>query len=122
MRWGWAYSGITLLLLAVATVAALLVVPEIRRFIGWDRPDAKALKLSISGIVVDADTNQGLGQASITIAGRTEQTVDSGNFSIDLPSDTPKRLRLRVSKSGFQPLDTSVEPPVDNLVLSLRKQ
>jgi hypothetical protein len=80
--------------------------------------------MSIAGIVVDQDTNQGVGQATIVIAGRTEEyvTEDSGNFRIDLRADAPKRLRIHVSKSGFRPLDTSVEPPAESLVLPLHKR
>jgi len=115
---------VTLLVTIVAAAAALLVVPEFRRFIGWEKPDHQAAAPSISGIVVDADTNQGVGQASITLVGRTEQYVTeySGNFSIELPSDFPKRIRLHISKAGFQPLDMSVEPPQGNLVVPLKKQ
>lgn len=122
-RW---IAGITLGVGILALVAAWLVVPEFRKWTGLDKTEVsnQLEKKSISGIVVDRDTNQGIGQASINLVGRTEQytTEDSGNFRIDLPSDSPVRVRLRVSKSGFQPLDTSVEPPVDNLVLTLRKQ
>lgn len=114
----------TLAVTFIAAIATWLLVPEFRRFIGWEKPDHQAATSSISGIVVDADTNQGIGQASITLVGRTEQyvTENSGNFGIELPSDIPKRIRLHVSKAGFQPLDMSVEPPKDNLVLPLRKQ
>jgi len=128
MKWSGNYrlAVIALVVAVLGTIAAWLEVPEFRRFVGLGRPDAQAQvgKPNISGIVVDRDTNQGIGQALITLAGRTEQyvTEDSGNFRIDLPSDSPKRLRLHVSKSGFQPLDTSVESPADNLVLPLRKQ
>jgi hypothetical protein len=119
-------AAITLGLAFLALLAAWLVVPEFRRWVGLDKADVSSQveKISISGIVVDRETNQGVGQASITLAGRTEQyvTEDSGNFKIDLPSQMRQRLRLHVSKNGFQALDTSVEPPVDNLVLSLRKQ
>jgi hypothetical protein len=125
MAWSRAYKLglITLLVGVVAAIATLLTVPEFRKFIGWDKPAAQLSTTSISGIVLDRDTNQGIGQAQITLAGRTEQgvTVDSGNFSIDLRSDAPKRLRLHVSKTGFAPLDTSVEAPADNLVLLLHK-
>ena len=78
----------------------------------------------ISGIVVDQITNEGIGHASIALAGRTETyvTEDTGNFRIDLPAETKGRIRLRVSKDGFATLDRSVEPPVENLVLQLRKQ
>jgi hypothetical protein len=117
---------ITWVVAVLGLAAAWLVVPEFRKWSGLDKAEVQNQleKQSISGMVVDQDTNQGIGQASITIAGRTEQclTEDSGNFRIDLSSDSPKRLRLHISKSGFQPVDTSVEPPVDNLVLPLRKQ
>lgn len=119
-------AGIALGVALLALVAAWLVVPEFRRWVGLDKHEAQnqAENKSISGIVVDQDTNQGIAQASIVIVGRTEQyvTEDSGNFRIDLPSDVPKRLRLRVSKAGFQSRDTSVEPPADNLILPLHKQ
>lgn len=128
MKWSRNYriAIITLGVAALSLIAVWLVVPEFRKLIGLDRPKAQNQvgNPSISGIVVDRDTNQGIGQASITLVGRTEQYVseDSGNFRIDLPSDVPRRLRIRVSKNGFQPLDTSVEPPADNLVLPLRRQ
>lgn len=124
MAWSKSYclAVVTLIVAILGLVAAWLVVPDFRRWTGLDKSEAQ--RTSISGIVVDRNTNQGIAQASIVFAGRTEQyvTEDSGNFKIDLPPDAPRRLRLRVSKSGFQPLDTSVEPPVDNLVLPLRKQ
>ena len=79
---------------------------------------------AIAGIVVDRDTNEGVGQARISIAGRTEDyvTEDTGNFRIDLGGSDPKRVRLHITKNGFQPFDTSVQPPAENLVLQLRKQ
>jgi hypothetical protein len=80
-------------------------------------------KTVIAGIVVEQLSNKGIGQATIIIAGRVEQyvTEDSGNFRIELRADAPERLRLHVSKVGFQPLDITVEPE-ENLVLTLRKQ
>lgn len=124
MKWSRVNTVLTMLLLVLGTVAAWLVVPEFRRWIGWEKPDSPMVRPSISGIVVEEVTNRGIGQATITLGGSAGQylTEDSGNFIINLAGDVPKRLRLRVSKDGFQPLDTSVEPPADNLVLSLRKQ
>lgn len=126
MKWssGYGIAAITLGVTILAAAAAWLVVPEFRTLVGLDKPNAQFVKPNISGVVVDRDTNQGIGQALITLVGRTEQgvTEDSGNFRIDLPPDVPNRLRLRVSKNGFQPLDTSIQPPADNLVLPLRKQ
>jgi len=101
---------------AVALIVAALIgiYPSIRNQLG---------NSVIAGIVVEQATNKGIGQATIVVAGRTEQyiTEDSGNFRIELRSQVPKRLRLHVSKTGFQPLDISVEPE-ESLVLPLRKQ
>lgn len=117
---------VALIVAVLALPAAWLVVPEFRKWTGLDRPEHgnNAVKNSISGIVVDRDTNHGIAQASIVLVGRPEQSVseDSGNFNIDLPPDVLERLRLRVSKNGFEPLDTSIEPPADNLVLQLHRQ
>jgi hypothetical protein len=81
------------------------------------------LSPTIAGIVVNQETNQGIGHAAISIAGRVEEylTEDTGNFRINLPADAPKRVRLRVSKSGFQPLDTSIEQGAENTILQLHK-
>jgi len=116
----------TFIVSVLALVAVWLVVPEFRKWSGLDKAkveDQLNEKGTISGIVVDRDTNQGIGQASITVVGRTEQyvTEDSGNFKFEVAPDPPRRVRLRVSKIGFQLLDITVEPPVDNLVLSLHK-
>jgi hypothetical protein len=78
----------------------------------------------VAGIVVDQDYNSGIGQASLTVAGRDEKYVtdDSGNFRFEVGGDAPKSLRLHVSKSGYRTLDTTVTPPVEGLVLQLHKQ
>jgi hypothetical protein len=100
----------------VVIAAVIGIYPQIR----GGRSDAES---AVAGIVVEQDTDRGIGQATITVAGRTEQyvTEDSGNFRIDLPAGAPKRLRLHVSKTGFQPLDMSVQAPAENLVLPLHK-
>lgn len=107
------------LITGMATIVAAFIV--IYPLIRHGRGDGG--ESVIAGIVVEQDTNRGIGQATITVAGRTEQyvTEDSGNFRIDLPTDAPKRLRLHVSKTGFQPFDMSVEAPAENLVLPLHK-
>jgi hypothetical protein len=101
--------------LAVIVAAMIGIYPSLR---------TQKTESVLAGIVVDQATNQGVGQVRIAIAGRTEEyvTEDTGNFRIDLHGDAQKRFRLHVSKTGFQPLDTSVEPPAENLVLQLRKQ
>lgn len=77
----------------------------------------------VAGIVVDQDDDRGIGQASITVAGRDETYVtdDSGNFRFEVGGDAPKSLRLHVSKSGYHTLDTTVTPPVEGLDLQLHK-
>jgi hypothetical protein len=89
------------------------------------KPQPMPEQRSISGTVVDKDSNKEISGAWIVLVGRTEQymTETSGNFEIDLPSDTPNRIRLRVNKTGYQPFDTSVDIPLKNaLVLPLQRQ
>jgi hypothetical protein len=115
--------GAASVILAAFAIGASFFVPEVRKTLGLEKSVPAGAK-TIAGIVVDENSHQGVGQATVTIDGRTEGyvTEDSGNFRIDIRGDAPKRLRLHVSKSGFRPFDTSVEPPVENLVLQLDKQ
>jgi hypothetical protein len=109
------------LIVAVVAILISLILPEIRRMLGLDK---SAPEEFIAGIVIDENTHQAVGQATLTIDGRTEEyvTEDNGNFRIDFHGDVPNRVRLHVTRRGFQPLDTSVEPPAENLVLQLHKQ
>jgi hypothetical protein len=77
----------------------------------------------IAGMVVDQQTNLGIGQATITVVGHSEQysTEDNGNFRLDLLTDKSKVVRLHVVKSGYSPLDLTVRLPAENLTLQLRK-
>jgi hypothetical protein len=78
----------------------------------------------VAGIVVGEGTNKGIGQATITLAGRPEKyvTEDNGNFRIEIRAKIPESLRLHVDKAGFLPLDTTTQVPAADLVLQLRKQ
>jgi hypothetical protein len=105
--------------LAAAVIGAVIgIYPSIRAH----KNDVG--ELAVAGIVVDRDTDQGIGQAAITVAGRTEQyvTEDSGNFRFNVFNNPVRSLRLHVTKAGFRPLDISVEAPAENLVLQLNKQ
>jgi hypothetical protein len=99
---------------AVIVAALIGLYPTMRDH----KPDA-----AVAGIVVEQNTNRGIGQATIVVAGRTEEyvTEDTGNFRIVLKGDAPNPVRLHVSKVGFQPLDKSVTYPAENVVLQLRK-
>jgi hypothetical protein len=104
---------------AAAIIAALIGIYPTLRNKTTEAPTV------LAGTVVVADTNRAVGQATIVITGRAEQAVtdDNGGFRIDIPVGAPRQLRLRVSKPGFQTLDTTVAP-AENLVLpllSLRK-
>ena len=95
------------------------------RSVGQPQPSTAPEPLVIAGTVVD-QKNTGVGQAEITVIGQKDvfTSEDSGNFRIVLQtgSGPVQRLRLSVAKSGYQPLDTSVLPPVENLILILRKK
>jgi len=105
---------------AIITAAAVVVAALIGIYPSIQTRNSKSV---IAGMVVEQSTNRGIGQATIVVAGRTEQyiTEDSGNFRIELHTDAPPRVRLHVTKVGFQPLDISVEPE-ESLVLPLRRQ
>jgi hypothetical protein len=81
---------------------------------------------SITGIVVDGDTHQGIYQAVVQVEAGTQTygyvTRESGNFIVYVPGDAPKRVRLSVIADGFETLDAIVEPPAKNLVLQLHRQ
>lgn len=83
-------------------------------------------KAIVAGTVVDEITNRGVGQAIVSLGEEKDALVqlseDTGNFRLRLPpSDgAAERIRLRVTKVGYRPLERSVLPPVENLVLPLR--
>jgi hypothetical protein len=80
--------------------------------------------LLITGIVVESEHNKEIGQALVTILGRTEQatTRDNGNFRIVMPVESPTIVTLRVTKSGYQPHEEDVHVPVEGLTLQIRKR
>jgi hypothetical protein len=83
-----------------------------------------AVRLTLSGTVVDSRTNNAIGQAELAVtgAGAPAVTDDNGNFHIDLGAgDAAKapHVHLRVSKQGYRTLDWQVTPPVQQLVVPL---
>ena len=92
----------------------------------WWRPvSAPSQPLVIAGTVVDQVSNLGIGQATISLAGRTETylTEDNGNFRIELrrlPSDD-QHIRVHVTKDGYRPADETVTPTAENLIIQLKK-
>jgi hypothetical protein len=129
-----ALSGVCITLLAC--VAAWLVVPEFRRILHLDKPTMEqhnntvgsssvAGTFVIAGTVVDASTNSTIGQARISIVGRSETSVaeDNGNFRLELYADLPREgvVRLHVAKDGYLPSDQTTTP-TNTLIIQLRKK
>jgi hypothetical protein len=82
----------------------------------------KSTQTMIAGRVIENATNVGVGQASISLAGRPETylTDDNGNFRINVVAPFPKDgVRLQVKKAGCSTVDEVVRPPAENLMLEL---
>jgi hypothetical protein len=111
-------------LVAIITVAGAILVALIQ-YQPWQHRGDQPIALHVAGTIVDSDTNQGIGQAQITLSGRTENywTEDNGNFRIDIMgnADEARRLRIRVNKKGYRTYDQSVTPPLDTLIIPLQK-
>jgi hypothetical protein len=81
----------------------------------------------MSGYVVDEDTNDGVPQAEIAVAGELSSTItdDTGAFRISLeqggkPGDEGP-ITVRVSKNGYKMLERMVAPGQD-LRIQLHKK
>lgn len=108
------------LITAVAIViGALITAPW------WHSVSISHQKLVIAGTVVDQASNLAIGQATISLSGRTESYVtgDDGNFRIELRDSSGNELgvRIYVKKDGYRPYDEPMTPPAENLVIPLKK-
>ncbi len=106
---------------AIITAAAVIIAAFIGIYPSL-RKKATEAPAVLAGTVVERDTNRAIGQATIVVTGRAEQAVtdDNGSFRIDISAGAPPQLRLHVSKTGYQTLDTIVAP-AENLILPLHK-
>ena len=111
----------TSFIVAIISAAAVIIAALISIYPSLRKKTAEAPAV-LAGTVVERDTNRAIGQATIVVTGRAEQAVtdDSGSFRIDIPAGASPQLRLHVSKTGYQTLDTIVAP-AENLVLPLHK-
>jgi CarboxypepD_reg-like domain len=113
---------------AIIGAAALIIAAIIGALLqpSWRRPEPHPkTDLVIAGTVVDQATNEAIGQAVLSIVGRTEMDVtnDNGNFRIHL-HETPSQngtARLHVAKSGYAPYDATVQPPTEGLIVQLKR-
>jgi hypothetical protein len=120
-----------LLLTALSAVAVWLVVPEFRKWVHLDmhtpttETNSQQERFYISGTVVDTE-NRAVPQALVSVSGRTESyvTEDNGNFRLEFSAKRAEigDLRIRVTKDGFKVYDASVIPPVEDLIIQLRKR
>lgn len=79
-------------------------------------------KLAVAGIIVDAKTNKGIGQAHIVLVGRNESdySQDDGNFRIEINGKVPQEVRLNVTKDGYAVSDEKFNVPNENIQIQLR--
>jgi hypothetical protein len=78
--------------------------------------------LVVAGTIIDEVTNLAIREATVAVDGEglTSTSDDTGNFRIVLPADHSGRIRLLVTKTGYQKVDQSVAPPTHDLILQMR--
>ena len=97
------------------------------------RPDASQVANSatqpesapvVGGTIVDQVTNLAIGEATVAVDGETSTSTsdDTGNFRIVLRAKHSGRVRLLVTKIGYQKVDQSVTAPTHNLILQMRPE
>lgn len=109
---------------ALIPAIAAIVIALIQFHPWWGNPTPK--EFHIAGTVVDSENNKPIPQALVSVSGRTESyvTEDNGNFRMNfkLNASEISNLRIRVTKGGYQPYDSSVTPPIDDLIIQLQRQ
>jgi hypothetical protein len=86
---------------------------------------ASTHSLVVAGTVVDAASNRGIAQALIEVEGAeaTFLSEDTGNFRSHVPSALANdRVRMHVRKPGYRPIDRSVLPPTENLIVPMTRE
>ncbi len=112
---------------AIIGAVGLIVAAAIGAMLqpSWWRPGPQPrTNLVIAGTVVDQSTNQAVGQAVLSVVGRTEKyvTEDNGNFRLELQLPVADgRVRIHATKNGYIPYDATVTPPTESLIVPLRK-
>jgi len=113
---------------AIIGAAAVIIAAAVGAILQpswWKLAPRPTVERVIAGTVVDEATNQAVGQAVVSIVGRTETyvTEDNGNFRIELHDALPEdgRVRLHVTKSGYAPYDKTVTPPNESLIVPLKR-
>ena len=76
----------------------------------------------VAGTIVDQVTNLAIAEATVSVDGEslTSTSDDTGNFRIVIPAKHSGRVRLLVTKIGYQKVDQSVTPPTHDLILQMR--
>lgn len=106
-------------LLIAAVVSLVVLLASV--FVSWDH--TPGTHLIVEGTVVDEWSNDGIGQALISISGggKSCTSVDNGNFVMDLTGQVKESqtVRIRVTKDGYKPYDLAVAVPAHEVVVPL---
>jgi hypothetical protein len=115
---------ITVAIIGAVGVIVAAVISAILQPSWWRSEPHPRMDLAIAGTVVEESTNEGVGQASLSIVGRAESyvTEDNGNFRIEVKSAVPmdRVVRLHVVKKGYLPYDGTTTA-TENLVIELAR-
>jgi hypothetical protein len=109
---------------AAAIVIAALISTILQP--SWWRSSSPSVESNfvVAGTIVDQSTNRAVGQALISIVGRSETyvTEDNGNFRISLQSVLPRDgiVRIHVSKPGYAPYDGTTTQ-TETLIVPLKR-
>jgi hypothetical protein len=78
----------------------------------------------VAGTIVDQVTNLAIREATVAVDGEssTSTSDDTGNFRIVLTAKHSGRVRLLITKIGYQKVDQSVTPPTHDLILQMRPE
>ena len=119
-------SSVKVALIGAGALIVAAIIGSILQPSWWhsDQSSVQKIDMTIASRVVDQKTNLGIGQASISIAGRAETdiTEDNGNFRIRLQPPLPKdgTVRLHVVKAGYSPRDETTTT-TETLIIQLRQ-
>lgn len=93
--------------------------------VSWSaaRIDVPKPPLIMAGTIVD-ESNQPIGQATITLADGSKRSLseDNGNYRLDLTDKVKEKekVRIRVDKQGYLSADAVVEVPAEGFIIRLR--
>jgi hypothetical protein len=77
----------------------------------------------LAGRVVDAQSRNSIGVATVAASGFTSPTQENGNFRIVLdPAMRDVSVVLKATKAGYRPHEATVVPPAEGILILLAKE